>query len=205
MSFLSTITKAFKAAQKASREGAAASPAGRERPPQVVRVAYRELNRPAPDWDPADLERGYAYLWPFSTPPAIGERVVLETAHGQHGVVVGFGTKYRGDLLPVHRVVSQTEIDAAISKAAADEDAWLEMARRAAGLPSQSRRTRVPPGFPTIAPVDGQASADAAGTYGSMWWRVFKTAKSRGWPKDEVQRVESIARRWYAVRDKGGN
>lgn len=31
------------------------------------------------------------------------------------------------------------------------------------------------------------------------------TAQRDAWPEADIRVVESIARRWYAVRDKGGN
>lgn len=203
--FLKSVRKAVRAAQKASTANATKPYTTKGRRATVVRIAYRELHQPAPNWDPNDLNHGYAYTWSLPTPPALGHRVILEHARGQKGVVVGFGTTYNGALLPVHRLATMAEIDAAYAKAAADENAWLAMARRAAGLPSSTRRSRVPNGYPAIAPVDGRAGVQSANEYGRMWWRVYKTAQAQAWPANEVQRVESIARRWYAVRDKGGN
>ncbi len=86
--------------------------------PIVVRIAYREFHEPAPNWAAHDLDRGYAYTWPLSTPPAIGDRIVLETAGGAKGVVVGFGTNYRGSLLAVHALATPRQLAAAARRAA---------------------------------------------------------------------------------------
>jgi len=203
--FFKQVRKAIRTAQKSSPKQT-----GKPRPTKlgratVVRIDYREFHEPAPRIDPNDLNRGYAYTWNLPTPPSIGQRVILEHARGQAGIIVGFNTTYKGELLAVHRIATDTEIKASISKAAADEQSWLDMARRAAGLSSPTRRRTVPQGFPSIAPVDGRANGTKAGEYGSMWWRVYKTAQRDAWPEADIRVVESIARRWYAVRDKGGN
>jgi hypothetical protein len=172
----------------------------------VVRIAYRDLTRPAPNWDPNDLDRGYAYTWPFKQQTKIGDRVIVEHSRGQAAVVVGFGTNYRDDLSAIHHLATDAEIEAARKRAAKEEVAWLTMARKAAGLPTSGRvRSHPPEGFPDVAPTEGAASASEAGQFGNMWWRVFKSAQTAKWPREEVARIKSIARRWYAVRDKGGN
>ena len=173
---------------------------------RIVSVSFRELASNTPP----NADHAYAYEWKLATPPAVCTRVVVPGGDGRAAFAVIAAIDVappRGMALKtVTRLVTDAEIAKAAASAEADEDAWLNMARRAAGLSTFGRvRSRVPDGFPPIAPVDGSASAEQAATYGRMWWRVFKAAQSREWVRGEVLRVESIARRWYAVRDKGGN
>ncbi|QTV80732.1 hypothetical protein [Microbacterium sp. NIBRBAC000506063] len=170
----------------------------------VVRVAHRELGEAAPDRDPNDLDYGYAYAWRLPQPPQLGDRVYVES--GSPAVVVGFGSNYRGELASVARFASPAEIAASTQKVNADRDTWLSMARRAADLPTNgSVPSNVPDGYPEVAPTDGVATAGDADSYGRMWWRAYKAAEEAEWPVGEVQRFRSIAHRWYAIRDKGGN
>ena len=173
---------------------------------RIVSVSFRELTSSTSP----NAEHAYAYEWTLPTQPAVGTRVVVPGGDGRAAFAVIAAIDVappRGMALKsVTRLVTDAEIAKAAAAAGADEDAWLNMARRAAGLSTSGRvRSRVPDGFPPIAPVDGSATAEQAATYGRMWWRVFKAAQSRGWVRGEIMRVESIARRWYAVRDKGGN
>ncbi|GAA1162765.1 hypothetical protein F6W69_06810 [Microbacterium oxydans] len=173
---------------------------------RFVSVSFRDLTTSTPP----NADHAYVYEWTLSTPPTVGTRIVVPGGDGRAAFAVVAAVDVappRGMALkPVTRLVSAAEIDKAAASAAADEAAWLNMARQAAGLSTTGRvRSRVPDGFPPIAPVDGTATAEQAATYGSMWWRVFKAAQSLGWVRGEMKRVESIARRWYAVRDKGGN
>ncbi|MEQ6898971.1 hypothetical protein [Microbacterium sp. KR10-403] len=179
----------------------------------VVRIAYRDSHgEPAPDWNPTDMERGYAFNWALKEQPALGMRVIVPGGDGlTPAVVVGFGTTYKGELGMVRRVATGDEIarDQARyarehEKATADAAAWLQMACKAAGLTVSGRtRTKVPTGFPAIAPVDGSATQRQASEYGRMWWRAYKQAEEAGLPADQVQHLKSIARQWFAVRDKG--
>jgi hypothetical protein len=85
--------------------------------PPVVRIAYREFHEPAPAWDPSDLDRGYAYTWSLAKAPELGDRVVLEVSDGPRGIVVGFGTKYRGALSAVHALATPRQLAAAAKRA----------------------------------------------------------------------------------------
>lgn len=84
----------------------------------VVRVAYRKLDEPAPDWSPDDLTRGYAYRWPLAVKPEVGQRVILEISKGQAAVVVGLRTAYVGRLLSVHHVATDAELRRARARGA---------------------------------------------------------------------------------------
>ncbi|MGA6128818.1 MULTISPECIES: hypothetical protein [unclassified Microbacterium] len=74
----------------------------------IVRVAYRRHQQPAPTVDPTDLTAGYAYAWPLDQPPQIGDRVILEQAGGDTGVVIGLHTRYPDELLTVHAIAKQS-------------------------------------------------------------------------------------------------
>lgn len=173
---------------------------------RTVSVSFRELTSDRPP----DADHAYVYTWSLPDSPRVGERVWVRGSDGRPAAAVVAAVDVpspRGiELSPVLRAATADEINAARTAATAAEAAWLDMARRAAGLPvTGSRRSKAPDGYPQIAPVDGRASEADADTYGRMWWRVYKTAQSLDWPRDEVRRIEAIARRWYAVRDKGGN
>jgi hypothetical protein len=196
----------------------------RVQPGDVVQVMFRELWQPA--WDNAQT---YIYVWPWANPrPSVGARIYVfgaeksKTVHFdsageailtrvshdiQPAVVTAIGTtrqeldRYRAALKPVVRLADPTEVEQAINRHRADETAWLDMMRKAAGLPSTTRRTRVPDGFPGIPPerISGTpVSADEAGRYGAVWWRAYKTARDG----DEAQVFHRLASRWYKVRDR---
>jgi hypothetical protein len=185
---------------------------GRQKRTTLVRVAFRNLDRPAPHPD----EHTYVYIWALGGVPAVGERVVVPGGSGPaHAVVMSIETaddkqlaslsRQNGPLKVVTRRVTTAEIAKATSKTSAALDGWLDMARRAAGLPTKSRRKTPPSGYPAIPPVDGKASADDAAAYGRTWYRLYKQAEEAGRDPEEVRKFKSIAHRWYAVRDKGGN
>lgn len=173
----------------------------------VVRVAFVDLAKPAPD---PDRVRGYNYAWTLGGQPEPGDRVVVPGIDGPaYGVVVEVKNRTPRELAsderswgatikPVRRMVTADEMAKARSKAAADLDAWLDMARRAAGLPTRSRRRKVPEGYPDIPPADGQAGLVEADHYGSVWWKAYKNARS----DDEKKSFGSVAHRWYAIRDR---
>src|SRR5699024_11892889 len=80
------------------------------------------------------------------------------------------------------------------------EQAWLNMARRAAGLPTPGRARKAPPeGYKDLPPVDGDAPPEKAHRHGNGWWRAFKAAERHGRPAEEVEAFASIARRWYQI------
>lgn len=173
--------------------------------PKVVSVAFRDLASPAPD----GLGGAYAYAWSLSTAPEVGMRVFVPGGDGRSAsaVIVDVGAAPpRGmTLKSVARLASAAEVQAAHDAVLASKTTWLDMARKAAGLPIATRKRKPPEGFDVLPPADGKASASEAGQYGRVWWRAFKLAQELGRPVEEVSRFESIARRWYAVRDKGGN
>lgn len=173
----------------------------------VVRVQYRDFAQEVTLPDPTDVSIGYAYRWTLQMPPEIGARVIVPGGDGRNAeaVIVGFGTEYTGTLNSVRRVASAEEVTVAWDKASEDERVWLDLAARAAGFPASTRRRKVPDGFPSIAPIDGAATAAEADDYGRMWWRAYKRAEEAGRPAEEIKRLSDIAHRWYAVRDNGGN
>lgn len=173
---------------------------------RIVSVSFRELTSDTPP----NADHAYAYIWELSGAPSVGERVWVRGGDGRKAAAVIAAVNVRPPrgmtLAKVMAKIDPIEVAGARDSAVADETAWLNMARRAAGLPATGRaRTKVPTGFPAIAPVDGKGSGEDAAEYGRMWWRVFKAAEERGWPASEVKQLKSIAHRWYAVRDKGGN
>lgn len=74
---------------------------------RIVRVLYPNLVRRGSATDPDDLSVGYAYIWPLARPPRLGDRVILEEAGGDIGIVVGFNTQYPGELLAVHALATR--------------------------------------------------------------------------------------------------
>jgi hypothetical protein len=173
---------------------------------RIVRIAYRPFHHPAPRWNPTDVERGYAHIWDLSTPPVIGDRVVLDHYRGQRAVVVGFGTGYQGDLNYVYRRATARELQVAHEKLVANEAAWIALARSAAGLTSQRMRRRPTPGFPSVAAaIPGRATEQEAYEAAEMWRLALEYATSDGWPESERLKLEEIANDWMTVKVAGGN
>ncbi|WP_029150092.1 hypothetical protein [Microbacterium indicum] len=171
----------------------------------VVRVVYRDLDR---DYAPSGAhDEGYAFDWTLGPLPEIGMRVQIPGGDGKKksGIIVGFGRAgYAGDLEKVIKIHSASEIEKAQAKAAKEAAAWLDMARRAAGLPTPGRARLTTPGdYPAIAPADGKASARKADEYGRMWWRAMKLSEELGREAAETRAFSGIAHRWFAIRDQG--
>jgi hypothetical protein len=175
---------------------------------RVVLVSFRELTSDTP----ADASDAYAYRWELPTEPEIGARVWVPGAGDRPATaIVAAVDASVPELKVTTRLVTQQELSEAQAKAAADRvkvaadrDAWLDMARRAAGLSTTGRARKSPPvGFDSIPPADGTASANQAEEFGRVWWRAFKQAAIAGRPSEEVDAYKAIARRWYAIRDKG--
>jgi hypothetical protein len=176
-----------------------------KKPPQrtqVVGVAFRNHAEPPPyrGWDSL---KPYFYIWPFPQTPTIGGRVILPTGEGfivKVGVTPaavraeGFTLK---TLDTVHRAFTPAENKAAQTKQERDFEAWLNAARRAAGLDTKGRRTKAPKELPEIPPVSGKAKPDVAGEHASTWWRLYKSARD----EEESQAFRAIAQHWYTIRD----
>lgn len=174
---------------------------------RVVLVSFRELTSEKP----ADASHAYAYCWDLASPPEVGDRVWVPGGDGRAAAAVVAAVDAplpRGyafaELKAATRLVAAEEIAEAKAKATADRDAWLNMARRAAGLAVPGRAPTKPPlGFDPIPPADGTASARQAGEFGRVWWRAFKQAEGAGRDAEEVSAYRAIAHRWYAIREKG--
>ena len=172
--------------------------------PVAVMVAYRELTH---DADPTG--HGYVFVWPFKGKPQQGQRVIVPGMDGQaFGVVLRVATpqdvRGAGPLKSIKRLVTTDELDKAHAKQAAEAIKFWNQVRIAAGL-DKGRRAKVSYDFLTIYPADGAASAADAGVWGSAWWGIWKRAQEEDRPPDEQASYETVARRWFAVRDKGGN
>lgn len=173
---------------------------------RVVLVSFRELTSDKP----ADASHAYAYKWDLASPPEVGTRVWVPGGDGRPAAAVVAAVDAplpRGytlaELKAATRLVTAREIADANAKVTADRDAWLDMARRAAGLAVPGRaRTKPPSGFDLIPPADGTASARQAGEFGRVWWRAFKQAEEAGRDTEEVSAYRAIAHRWYAMRDE---
>ena len=171
-----------------------------------MRVSFRALTSDTP----ADPKHAYSYLWPLKEAPSTGMRVWVPGGDGTPATAVVAAVdgpvkrgQPTGDLKKVIRLVTQDEMNAAHAQSQADLEAWLNMARKAAGLPVRGRVRSAPPeGLQPIQPVDGDASPEQADSYGRMWWRAFKEAERRGRPAEEIARYRQIAHRWYAIRDR---
>lgn len=172
--------------------------------PSIVRVAYRPFHHPAPQWNPADLGRGYAYIWTLDTPAAVGDRVVVDHYGGSKAVVVGFGTSYPEGLNRVYRRATTRELQTAREKFIANEARWVELVRTVAGLsPARSRRHAIP-GFPKVAAASpGRCTEQEAGEALQMWRRALTHAQDRGWPDGECQRIEQIIDGWTLPKAAG--
>lgn len=75
----------------------------------IVRVKYQPLSEPFTN---TNSDGGYAYIWPYKKPPAIGQRVIVPTLSEpeNEAVIVGIGpgsNPYRGALLRVTKVAGR--------------------------------------------------------------------------------------------------
>ena len=173
---------------------------------RIVRIAYRPFHHPAPSWDPDDKGRGYAYTWELPSPPAIGDRVVLDHYNGQPAVVVGFWTDYRGDLCQVYRRATERELRIAQEKLAANEAKWVALIRSVAGLTPEPLRRGATPGFPRVADATpGRVTEQDAYEALQMWRHASEYADRHGWPDVERRRLEQIVRDWRVVKAANGN
>lgn len=173
---------------------------------RVVRIAYRPFHHPAPSWDPTDFRRGYAYTWELSTPPSIGDRVVLDHYNGQPAVVVGFGREYQGDLCHVYRRATESELRIAREKLAANEAKWVTLVRSEAGFAPERLRRVATPGFPRVATATpGRATEQQAYEALQMWRQASDYARCNGWPEVERRKIEQIVSVWRALKAAGGN
>ena len=123
--------------------------------PRLIEIQYRDL-----DEEPRDGGRPYVYTWALKEDPEVGGRVFVRGGNGEStpAVIVGLNASrpenYSWDeLAPVFRFATSQELEAArnkarrrAEKALKDEQAWLNMARRAAGLPTTGRARKSAPG-----------------------------------------------------------
>lgn len=174
----------------------------RPRRTRNVRVTFRDITEPPP----LRPGRGYIYRWTLRDDPELGARALVPGMDGPAWtVVIGVDDATREELKEfelkdVIRLATPQEVAKGEAKHRAAEEAWLNMMRRSAGLLTKGRRrSKVPPGYPDIPPAEGTAGPEVAGRYGSAWWRAYKTARD----DDERKRFEHLARRWYAIRDRG--
>lgn len=172
----------------------------------VVVVSFRSLGERVflDDFNP---EHGYAYIWPFTEPPLLGQWAIAEGTDGPTTVVVrALGVPAharRLQLKALLRLISQSEVDKAQAAREAPLRAWLDMARQAAGLPTvKPVSANLPPGFDELPPVEGDADAASAAHFGDVWWRAFKHAQELGRDPEEVATFERIGRGWFRVRDR---
>ncbi|TQO20331.1 hypothetical protein FB472_1962 [Rhodoglobus vestalii] len=174
-----------------------------KRKPVLINVNFRELTSDRP----IDEKFAYVYEWHLPSVPVHGTRVLVPGGDGKpaHAIVVGLAKSANGlTLKSVIRLVTQDEIDAAFADVEADALAWLDMARKGAGLPTLApvRRRKPPERYDPIPPATGDASTAEAAEYGRVWYRATKMAKERGLSKEEITAFSGIAHRWYAIRDR---
>jgi primosomal protein N' len=174
-----------------------------KRKPVLVNVNFRELTSDRP----IDEKFAYVYQWNLPSVPVPGTRVLVPGGDGKpaHAIVAGLAKSANGlTLKAVMRLVTQDEIDVAIADVEADALAWLDMARKGAGLPTLApvRRRKPPERYDAIPPATGEANAKQAAEYARVWYRASKLAEERGLNKEEISTFRGIAHRWYAIRDR---
>ncbi|WP_164477838.1 hypothetical protein [Nocardioides pantholopis] len=175
-------------------------------PTTIVTVAFRELGSrdPLRNFSP---DHGYAYTWPFPLPPQIGQWAVADGWEGESSVVVGalgMPAQARGmELKALSRLISPLEVVAAQQRRDSPSHAWLDLARRAAGLPvDRPLIDRVPDGFDPLPPAAGEAGIKAADHNGNVWWRAYNLSAELGRDPDEAPTFKSIGQHWYRERDR---
>lgn len=172
---------------------------GYARKPKVVQVHY--VNSVT---DQSVDGLGYSYTWNLRDFPHVGDFVLVpvEGDGPQLAMIVGFNKAPKDiELKTVLRKISNEELTAAAAEKAQEEEAWLDHARLAAGLPVGDLAP-FPEGYPVVPPASGDADPTAADAYGRGWWRIHKHAEENELPKSEIEAFKSIANRWFAIRDR---
>lgn len=175
----------------------------------LVEVSYRELYE-------TPGERGYAFVWKLPAQPQIGDRVFVRGINGpaapavviNNNASVPQGYTFE-DLAEVRRLATPDELTKASAKLARlqakaqrDETAWLNMARRAAELPTPGRARSAPPeGFNELPQPQPGTTRSVADRHGRTWWRAMHLAQAHGRPSDEVAAFREVAQRWFSIRD----
>lgn len=175
-------------------------------PTTVVTVAFRDLDAkdPLANFSP---EYGYAYLWPFSIPPQVGDWAVAAGVDGPTTVVVGaLGAPASARALELKSLLKQiptTDVAQAREKREEVERRWLDYARSLTPLPTTGDGPRKPPaGFDPLPPTEGTAGMQKADEYGRAWWRAYSLAGELRRPAEEVEAFKAISKGWFKLRDE---
>ena len=166
--------------------------------PVFVQVIFLDFDQKAP---PRGLFNEYTYAWYFKQEPELGDRVIIPGTGGDsQGMVLGISAfnDYPGELKSVKRIATYLEVKEYAAKKEKDFNAWLDMARREAGLPTKTQRKNPPKGYEPIPPATGDASTpQTAADHGRIWWKLYKSART----EEEEKAFKNIAHRWYAKSD----
>ncbi|QUY60843.1 hypothetical protein [Gulosibacter molinativorax] len=172
---------------------------GYTKKPNVVQVTYVESVT-----DQSTGGMGYSYTWGLSELPKVGDFVLapVEGEEPKLAMIVGFDKAPEGiELKSVLRKITDEEMIAAAAERAAEEEAWLDHARLAVGLPVGDVGP-FPEGYPVVPPATGDADPTAADAYGRGWWRIYKHAEENELPASEIEAFKTAANRWFAIRDR---
>lgn len=183
-----------------------ASPKPAVRASTVVTVAFRDLGARHALRN-FSMDRGYAYLWPFPSPPQVGQWAIADGWDGESAVVVGaVGMPAHArdmQLKALRRLIPPTEVAAAQQRREGPTLAWLDLARQVAGLSVDSPLAdSAPDGFDRLPPPSGTAGAKAADRNGDIWWRAYNLAAEMGRDPAEIAAFKSIGQHWYRERDR---
>ncbi|MGC0252687.1 hypothetical protein [Pseudactinotalea sp. Z1748] len=175
-------------------------------PTTVVTVAFRDLDAkdPLANFSP---EYGYAYLWPFSTPPQVGDWAVAPGIDGPAPVIVGAlgapASAHGLELKSLLKEIPGSDVAQARAKREEVEHRWLDYARSLTTLPTPGAAPRKPPaGFDPLPPAEGPAGMQKADEYGRAWWRAYALAGELGRSTEEVEAFKSISKDWFKLRDE---
>lgn len=179
--------------------------------PIVVTVTFRDLihNDPLKYFS---LENGYAYLWPFETPPQVGDWAIAPGNDGPATVIVGaLGSRPLPDNLRLVTLSSIVPTDV-VAKARKAHDLeierYLDRAKALVGIsaPHDDIHGDFPPaGFDPLPPAAHAGittDIDQGRLYGEIWWRVAMVARERGRPPTEVEAFKEAARSWYRLAER---
>lgn len=174
----------------------------RRKPTRLVRVILLDIAEPPPRMPP----RGSTYIWRLKGAPEPGMRVLVPGMDGPTwALVMGVDEATRQDVAgqelgQVSRRATAQEEARGRAEHESARNAWLDMMRRAAGLPAPGdARRRVPDGYPEVPPAEGTAPPEEAGGYGLAWWRAHEAARD----DEERERFETLGRRWDTIQKYG--
>jgi len=167
-----------------------------------VGVEYRDLTD-TEELPPPGSECVYTFQWACPAPPFVGCRVIVPAVNElKPGIVVEVGVTARHvrELTSsgiIIKRVAWIATDNEIAEAQRKRLAWISAGCVAAGLPPRTQPFVTAGAYPAVPPATGFANPQTAHQYGSVWWKLHKTAEQIG-DQEASDAFLKVAKYWYA-------